>query len=70
MWCFKLYDTDNSGEIDRGEMKNIMEVLLTFPVHPPQSVYNMLEAVSARPTDDPTARAGRSWLTLLEFLPR
>ena len=26
LWCFKLYDTDNSGVIDRQEMGNIMEV--------------------------------------------
>ena len=26
LWCFKLYDTDNSGVIDREEMGNIMEV--------------------------------------------
>ena len=26
LWCFKLYDTDNSGVIDRDEMGNIMEV--------------------------------------------
>ena len=46
LWCFKLYDTDNSGVIDREEMGNIME-----------SVYNMLDAVKARPTDDPKERA-------------
>ena len=27
LWAFKLYDTDNSGVIDRLEMRNIMEVL-------------------------------------------
>ena len=26
LWCFKLYDADNSGVIDRNEMGNIMEV--------------------------------------------
>ena len=26
LWAFKLYDTDNSGVIDRQEMRNIMEV--------------------------------------------
>ena len=46
MWCFKLYDKDNSGVIDREEMGNIME-----------SVYNMLDAVKARPSDDPKERA-------------
>lgn len=46
LWCFKLYDTDNSGVIDRQELGNIMI-----------SVYNMLEAVNARPADDPHARA-------------
>ena len=47
LWCFKLYDTDNSGVIDKSEMANIME-----------SVYNMLDAVKARPDDDPKERAG------------
>ena len=41
-----MYDTDNSGVIDRDEMGNIME-----------SVYNMLDAVKARPEDDPKVRA-------------
>ena len=27
LWAFKLYDTDNSGVIDRLEMRNIMEVV-------------------------------------------
>ena len=27
LWAFKLYDTDNSGVIDRLEMRNIMEVM-------------------------------------------
>ena len=26
LWCFKLYDTDNSGVIDKQEMGIIMEV--------------------------------------------
>ena len=49
LWCFKLYDTDNSGVIDKNEMANIME-----------SVYNMLEGVKARPDDDPKERARRA----------
>ena len=31
LWCFKLYDTDNSGVIDRDEMGNIMEVKIIEP---------------------------------------
>merc|ERR1712013_61012 len=46
LWAFKLYDTDNSGVIDRQEMRNIME-----------SVYNMLDAVGAKPQGDPCQRA-------------
>ena len=46
LWCFKLYDTDNSGVIDKNEMANIME-----------SVYNMLEGVKARPDGDPKEKA-------------
>ena len=29
LWCFKLYDTDNSGVIDKQEMGIIMEVGVT-----------------------------------------
>merc|ERR1712013_469369 len=46
LWAFKLYDTDNSGVIDRQEMRNIME-----------SVYNMLDAVGVKPQGDPCQRA-------------
>ena len=46
LWCFKLSDTDSSGVIDRKEMGDIME-----------SVYNMLDAVHAKPKDDPRVRA-------------
>ena len=34
LWAFKLYDTDNSGVIDRQEMRNIMEVQgFNFPIN-------------------------------------
>ena len=36
LWAFKLYDTDNSGVIDRQEMRNIMEV--TSSTHSLQSI--------------------------------
>ena len=61
LWCFKLYDADNSGVIDRNEMGNIMEVqknsVTDVTSVKSQSVYNMLDAVNARPTDDPRERA-------------
>lgn len=48
LWAFKLYDVDNSGQIDQAEMKNVM-----------RAVYDMLGALDRRPKDDPDERAMR-----------